>query len=62
MVDTQYKKYVLEMLDEELTGNLNVLLDPKKKDSFSSSRIQVWKKLVSERIYYHLTEQNKNHE
>jgi|TARA_R110000782_G_scaffold263124_1_gene355642 hypothetical protein len=62
MVDIKSKKQILEILDEELKGNLNVLIDPKKKNSFSSSRIQVWKKLVAERIYYHLTEQNDNHE
>ena len=53
------KKQTLELIDAELTGNLNVLIDPKKKDSFSTSRIQIWKKLVAERIYYHLTYQNK---
>tara|TARA_Y100000004_G_C8757223_1_gene344967 strand:- start:226 stop:402 length:177 start_codon:yes stop_codon:yes gene_type:complete len=37
----------------ELESNLHVLLDPKKKNSFSPSRIQVWKELVSERIYKH---------
>tara|TARA_R110002074_G_scaffold2341_2_gene13774 strand:+ start:438 stop:638 length:201 start_codon:yes stop_codon:yes gene_type:complete len=60
MVDIKSKEYILGMLDEELKGNLSILIDPKKKDSFSSPRIQVWKELVAERIYHHLTDQNKN--
>ena len=59
MVDIKSKEYILGMLDEELKGNLSILIDPKKKDSFSSSRILVWKELVAERIYHHLTNQNK---
>jgi hypothetical protein len=59
MVDIKSKEHILQVINEELGGNLNVLIDPKKKDSFSSPRIQVWKKLVSERIYYHLIEENK---
>jgi hypothetical protein len=47
---------VKNIIRAELEGNLVVLLDPKKKDSFSQARIQVWTKLVGERIYYHLIE------
>ena len=36
----------------ELQGKI----DPKKKDSFSQSRINVWKDTIKERIYYYLTE------
>ena len=57
------KKEILEAIKIELEGNLTVLLDPKLKDSFSSARVQTWKKLVAERIYYHLAEnQNKDEE
>ena len=41
----------------ELKGNLSVLIDPKKKDSFSNNRVQTWANLVSERIVFHM----KNH-
>ena len=41
-------------LGEELRGNLNILIDPKKKDSFSDGRVQTWVNTVSERIIYHL--------
>lgn len=50
------KEEILNLIEVELQGNLKVLLDPKLKDSFHQSRINVWKKLVSERIYYHLIE------
>lgn len=60
MADPKSKEWMIEMLNEELSSNLRVLIDPKKKDSFSQSRIQTWKELVAERIYHHLTNQNKN--
>lgn len=50
------KEQVLALLDAELQGNLNILIDPKKKDSLSQQRINVWKQTVSERIYYYLIE------
>jgi hypothetical protein len=48
--DNQLKLF----LGEELRGNLQILIDPKKKDSFSDARIQTWVKTVSDRIVYHL--------
>jgi hypothetical protein len=50
------KEEILALLDAELEGNLMILIDPKQKDSFSQSRITVWKNTVKERIYYHLIE------
>jgi hypothetical protein len=50
------KEEILALLDAELEGNLMILIDPKKKDSFSQARINVWKDTVKERIYYYLTE------
>ena len=51
---------IKRIIDAELESNLHVLIDPKKKDSFSPSRIQTWKKLVAERIYRHcLTNNNE---
>ena len=54
--ESEIKKIIIA----ELEGNLDVLLDPKKKDSFSNSRIQVWKELVAERIYKHCHTDNKD--
>tara|TARA_Y100000361_G_C10866454_1_gene191983 strand:+ start:294 stop:479 length:186 start_codon:yes stop_codon:yes gene_type:complete len=53
------KEQIKKLLVAELQGNLNILIDPKKKDSFSSSRIQTWTNTVTERILYHLLEENK---
>ena len=52
------KDYITKLIDTELEGNLQVLIDPKKKNSFSQDRINVWKQLVGERIYIHLTRNN----
>jgi hypothetical protein len=54
-MDTKSKDEILRLIDAELQGNLHILIDPKKKDSFSQSRINVWKDTVKERIYYYLT-------
>ena len=56
------KEQLLSFLESELEGNLMILLDPKQKDSFSQARITTWKKTVSERIYIHLNNLNKDHE
>jgi hypothetical protein len=53
------KDYIAKIIDAELEGNLQVLIDPKKKNSFSQNRVDVWKRLVGERIYIHLTGNNK---
>jgi hypothetical protein len=47
-------KTLKKFIQAELEGNLSILIDPKKKDSFSSNRINVWSRLVSERIVEHL--------
>jgi hypothetical protein len=53
------KDYIAKIIDAELEGNLHVLIDPKKKNSFSQNRVDVWKRLVGDRIYIHLTGNNK---
>jgi len=53
------KEHIRKLLVTELQGNLRILIDPKKKDSFSSSRIQTWTNTVTERILFHLLEENK---
>lgn len=55
-LNTKSKDEILRLIDAELQGNLHILIDPKKKDSFSQSRINVWKDTIKERIYYYLTE------
>ena len=52
------KEHIRKLLITELQGNLRILIDPKKKDSFSNSRIQTWTNTVTERILYHLLNEN----
>jgi hypothetical protein len=56
MADTRSKEEILKIIDAELEGNLMILIDPKHKDSFSQSRINVWKETVKERLYIYLIE------
>jgi tetrahydromethanopterin S-methyltransferase subunit H len=44
------------LIETELVSNIMVLIDPKKKDSFSQARINVWQNTVTERILYHITQ------
>lgn len=48
-----------QFIRAELRENLKILIDPKKKDSFSDRRVNTWVNLVAERIVYHLN-QNKD--
>tara|TARA_R110000803_G_C11976179_1_gene320195 strand:+ start:1732 stop:1914 length:183 start_codon:yes stop_codon:yes gene_type:complete len=52
------EKYINDLILAELGGNLKVLIDPKKKNSFSDGRVQVWKQLVADRICHHLLNKN----
>lgn len=56
MEDTRSKEEMLSLIEAELQLNLHLLIDPKNKNSLSQSRINVWKDLVKDRIYYHLIE------
>jgi hypothetical protein len=56
MVDTKSKDEILDLIKAEMKGNLSILIDPKKKDSFNEQRINTWVKTTSERLYYHLIE------
>ena len=51
---------IKRLIVAELQGNLEILIDPKQKNSFSEGRIKVWTDVVSNRLFYHLTEQNKH--
>ena len=46
-------KELKDLIIAELQGNLSILIDTKKKDSFSDQRINTWTKLVSDRLIYH---------
>ena len=59
-MDKKSKEEILKLLEVELSSNLDILIDPKKKDSLSQKRISVWKDVVKERIYLHLFENNLN--
>lgn len=45
------EKFVKDLIVIELKGNLSILLDPKKKYSFSIPRINTWANLVADRIH-----------
>lgn len=53
------KEEILALIDAELQGNIMILIDPKKKDSFSQARVNTWKDTVKERIYHYLFERNE---
>ena len=48
------EKHIRRLIKTEMMGNLKILIDPKKKDSFSDSRVTTWVNTVTERIVYHL--------
>jgi len=54
------KEEILKLIKAEMRGNLSILIDPKKKDSFNDQRVNTWVETTSERLYYHLIE-NKCH-
>jgi len=56
MEDTRSKEEILKLIQAEMKGNLMVLIDPKKKDSFSEQRVNTWVSITSERLYFHLIE------
>jgi hypothetical protein len=56
MEDTRSKEEILKLIQAEMKGNLMVLIDPKKKDSFSEQRVNTWVSITSERLYYYLIE------
>jgi hypothetical protein len=59
MADTRSKEEILELIKAEMKGNLSILIDSKKKDSFNEQRVNTWVKTTSERLYYYLIEQEK---
>lgn len=48
------EREIRSLIREEAIGNIAVLIDPKRKDSFSNSRVQTFGKLISDRLYLHL--------
>jgi len=55
-VDIKSKDEVLKLIQAEMRGNLFILIDPKKKDSFNDQRVNTWVKTTSERLYHYLIE------
>ena len=60
MMDTRSKEEILDLIKAEMKGNLSILIDPKKKDSFNEQRVNTWVKTTSERLYYYLIEQEND--
>ena len=56
MEDTRSKEEILQLIQAEMRGNLSILIDPKKKDSFNDQRVNTWVNVTSERLYYYLIE------
>jgi hypothetical protein len=56
MEDTRSKEEILQLIQAEMRGNLMVLIDPKKKNSFNDQRVNTWVNVTSERLYYYLIE------
>ena len=56
MEDTRSKEEILQLIQAEMRGNLMVLIDPKKQDSFNDQRVNTWVNITSERLYFHLIE------
>jgi hypothetical protein len=56
MEDIRSKEEILDLIKAEMKGNLSILIDPKKKNSFNDQRVNTWVKTTSERLYYHLIE------
>ncbi|MDB4343469.1 hypothetical protein OAA15_00450 [bacterium] len=48
------EREIRSLIREEAIGNIAVLIDPKRKDSFSNSRVQTFGNLISDRLYTHL--------
>ena len=56
MEDTRSKEEILQLIQAEMRGNLMVLIDPKKKNSFNDQRVNTWVNITSERLYHYLIE------
>ena len=57
MADTRSKEEILELIKTEMRGNIAILIDPKKKNSFNDQRVNTWVETTSQRLYYYLIEQ-----
>ena len=54
--NTRSKEEIIKLIQAEMRGNLFILIDPKKKDSFNDQRVNTWVKTTSERLYHYLIE------
>jgi hypothetical protein len=48
------------LIEAEMRGNIMILIDPKKKDSFSQARVNTWTTTTSERILRYVKKWMKN--
>jgi len=55
-MNTRSKEEILKLIKAEIRGNLSILIDPKKKDSFNDRQVNTWVETTSERLYYYLIE------
>lgn len=59
MEDTKSKQEILKLIKTEMRGNIAILIDPKKKNSFNDQRVNTWVEVTSNRLYHHLIEQKQ---
>jgi hypothetical protein len=53
---------LMSLIRAELAGNLSILIDPKRKDSFDPHRINTWSNVVSDRVLYYVKNWMENAE
>jgi hypothetical protein len=45
---------LMRLIRAEMEGNIMILIDPKKKDSFSQARVNAWTNTTSERVLHYV--------
>ena len=45
---------LMRLIRAEMEGNIMILIDPKRKDSFSQARVNTWTATTSERVLYYV--------
>jgi len=51
---------LMRLIRAEMEGNIMILIDPKRKDSFSQARINTWTTTTSERVLYYVKKWMQN--
>lgn len=52
--DTLTDADLRRLIETEMRGNIMILIDPKQKDSFSQSRVNIWTSTTSDRVLYYV--------